>query len=980
MTVTGPPVPDRRSRGHRGPRLFERSVFLDEFDALFSGSLAVPSRCIAVEGTWGSGRTALVNAAADVATRAGCLVLRAQGGASEGQTPFAVLGRLIESAEARAVGNVEAQERARALELLVAERHTAADGHHLRTDRAASEDREIASLFHRMVLALRQHAPVLVVVDDADEADSDSLAVLQFLVRRLEHQQIWLVLASRPLQAGVGLRAIDGLLTEPDTRQFILEPLHDPSVDAILAAFFEVRPDPEFVRACTEATGGSPFLLKALLPSLLRASVAPTAAMAASVERVRAPKITQFVLARLAHLPATTADLLHAVAVLGESADPSLARQLAVMDAPTADQAAEDAQRMELLQAGRPFRFTSPLLRQAVYHDIPTVRRSQLHAAAAQLLDAHGADGAAVAEHLLATEPAGDLDIADRLQQIGRRAQAEGQGDLALRCLERALAESPLSERRTALYLDLAAAEAAERGALALVHLRRAVELGDFDGATVVRVGVDLLGHLVGDPTLRAEMLTTLLELRDQLGGIDRDLRIELELTLTMALDSVEQRVECLERLRTLLVEPGDAETATTRRARSVVSLRDVLTSPDLSSDDMAAALEQLVDVDQLVDAEPMGGWIQATALFGLLCTDRFAMVDDVLGKALTRPTVADPLLIQPRISALSAISLLWQGSLVAADDVCTRVEEDRLRDPVGPGPRPLTGHIDVLVQQGRLDEAERLADATDSGGMELTVFRALSEIERGRLLMARGHAGRALEAFTAAGDAADRAGILNPAMVPWRADAVMALVEQGAGEQAGQLAGENLRLARAFGAPRLIGTALRASASAASDLDLRATLLTEAAAVLETSDARLERAHVLVGLGTTLIDQNRKEEARRVLRQGASLASLCGAHQLLELAGEQLRAAGARPRRLGLVGPESLTPAELRVVRMAAEGLTNQRIADDLFVTLKTVEGHLAKAYRKLGVDGRQDLSEALAGRGDDEGESGEMLSASAV
>ncbi len=135
---------------------------------------------------------------------------------------------------------------------------------------------------------------------------------------------------------------------------------------------------------------------------------------------------------------------------------------------------------------------------------------------------------------------------------------------------------------------------------------------------------------------------------------------------------------------------------------------------------------------------------------------------------------------------------------------------------------------------------------------------------------------------------------------------------------------------------------------------------------VLEASPARLERAHALVDLGTALIELDRKEEARGVLRQGASLASLCGAHQLLEVAGDQLRAAGARPRRLGLVGPESLTPAELRVVRMAADGLTNQRIADELFVTLKTVEGHLAKAYRKLGVDGRPDLADALAGRDD--------------
>ena len=992
MTVTAPPspAPDRRSRGQQGPRLFERGPFLDEFEAIFSRSLPVPSRCIAIEGSWGSGRTALINAAADVADRAGCLVLRAKGGVIEQQTPFAVLGRLIESAEARAGGNHEATERALALERLVADRGGAVPD---RDDQRPSDDHQIASLFHRLVLHLRQQAPVLLVIDDADLADPESLAALRFLVRRLEHQQIWLVVSTRPLHAGVGLRPVDGLLAEPDTRQFVLEPLHAVSVDAILSGFFEVRPDPEFVLACTEATGGSPFLVKALLPSLLRGSVAPTAAMAGSVQLVRAPKITQFVLARLARLPAAATDLLQAAAVLGEAADPGVARQLASVDPLTAEHSADDAEQLELLAPGRPFRFTTPLIRWAVYHDIPTARRSQLHFAAARLLDAHGADDTTVAAHLLATEPVGDAEVAHHLQQIGRRALAAGQGGLALRCLDRALADSPPSERRAALYLDLAAAEVAGRGALALVHLRRAVELGDADGATVVRVGVDLLGHVGGDPALRAETLTTLLELRTQLDGIDRDLMIELELTVAVAVEPVDQRIGCLERLRALLAEPGDNTSDIARLASSAVSLHDTLSSPDLSADAMASALEQLVDADQLVGAEPMGAWVQTTALFGLLGADRFATVDDILRTAGRRPTAADPGLAQRRISALSALSLLWQGSLVAADDEFRRAEEDPDRDASRRDVGPMAGHIDVLVEQGRLDEAERLADSTEHERIDLTVFRALSQIERGRLLMARGHAGRALEAFMAAGDVGVRAGVVNPAVVPWRAEAVTALAALEEWERAAQLADENLRLARSFGAARTIGTALRASATAAPDLSRRIERLTEAVDVLEPSDASLERAHALVDLGTALIEANHKEEARGLLRQGASLASRCGAHQLLELAGEQLRSAGARPRRLGLVGPESLTPSELRVVRMAADGLTNQRIADDLYVTLKTIEGHLAKAYRKLGVDGRQDLAEALDGRDDgeddgrddgrddgDEGTTGELFSASAV
>jgi DNA-binding NarL/FixJ family response regulator len=149
--------------------------------------------------------------------------------------------------------------------------------------------------------------------------------------------------------------------------------------------------------------------------------------------------------------------------------------------------------------------------------------------------------------------------------------------------------------------------------------------------------------------------------------------------------------------------------------------------------------------------------------------------------------------------------------------------------------------------------------------------------------------------------------------------------------------------------------------AAATPDLSERIAWLSEAADLLEPSAARLEAAHTLVELGTALVDRGDKEEARGVLRRGANLASLSGAHQLVEEAGIQLRAAGARPRRLGIVGPDSLTPAELRVVRLAAAGKTNQGIAADLYVSVKTVEGHLAKAYRKLGVDSRQSLAPAL-------------------
>jgi DNA-binding NarL/FixJ family response regulator len=74
-----------------------------------------------------------------------------------------------------------------------------------------------------------------------------------------------------------------------------------------------------------------------------------------------------------------------------------------------------------------------------------------------------------------------------------------------------------------------------------------------------------------------------------------------------------------------------------------------------------------------------------------------------------------------------------------------------------------------------------------------------------------------------------------------------------------------------------------------------------------------------------------------------------------------ELRATGARPRRIALRGLESLTPSERRIAELAAHGPTNREIAQALFVTPRTVEVHLTNAYRKLGISSRSQLATAL-------------------
>jgi DNA-binding NarL/FixJ family response regulator len=137
---------------------------------------------------------------------------------------------------------------------------------------------------------------------------------------------------------------------------------------------------------------------------------------------------------------------------------------------------------------------------------------------------------------------------------------------------------------------------------------------------------------------------------------------------------------------------------------------------------------------------------------------------------------------------------------------------------------------------------------------------------------------------------------------------------------------------------------------------------LRESVAALEGSTARLEHAKALAALGSALRLARRPTEAREPLRRALELAAACGAQGLADHVRSELHAAGSRPRRDALSGVESLTPSERRVVDLATAGHTNRDIAQELYVTPKTVEVHLSNAYRKLGISSRRELERALA------------------
>jgi ATP/maltotriose-dependent transcriptional regulator MalT len=350
----------------------------------------------------------------------------------------------------------------------------------------------------------------------------------------------------------------------------------------------------------------------------------------------------------------------------------------------------------------------------------------------------------------------------------------------------------------------------------------------------------------------------------------------------------------------------------------------------------------------------------QATA--ALVCADCFAEARAALdaGVLESRRTV-DPALFAA-CHAHRAWMLLRQGDLRGAEaDARTVLEAGELAAPVWYRKLAAATLAAVVLQQGRLAPAEAILRELDADMLARTQTSAVLRSVRGRLRLAQRRPAEALADLLAAGEVAAATGSSCPAYLPWRSSAALVHVALGDREAALRLVDEEVALARAFGAPRTLGATLRTAGVIAGDEER----LRESLACLAGAEVALERARTLAALGARLRRDNRRTEARALLREALDVAHHAGAEPLRDRVETELRATGARPRRAVLTGVDALTASERRVAELAVEGLTNREIAQALFVTMRTVEGHLSGAFAKLGVRSRTELAPALSSPG---------------
>lgn len=929
--------------------LVGRAEDLSRIDAFVRASAAGDGSLLTVSGPPGIGKSALLDHVVARARAAGITTLAADGSELEQEFAFGVARHLLEPLVLRADD--------RATLLAGAARRAAPV---LGLEQA--DEPELHATMHGLYWLLvnaSATAPVLVVVDDVQWVDEPSLRWLAYVARRLDAAPVSVAVTART-GAGADRAALDALLAhEPGTR-LTPEPLAATEVAAVLEAQLGRAPDRAFTDACRERTGGNPFLLSELVAELRAGELAPVTADVAALARLVPDRVGASVRRRLARLDDAARALADAVAVLGASADLPLAAALAGVDEARAAQAAAALVVADVLADTRRLRFRHPLLRTVVEAAIPAPERVARHARTAELLAGRRAPSGQIAAHLLAAGGGrGDPRACAHLRAAAQDARAQGVPAHAVTLLRRALDEPAPAELRPVLLRELGDAALAALDERAAEHLRAALDATDAPGeraeialqlvvaeftagrgAAGVRTALEAIGETREDPSLREPWL----KLEALLAMVGRyDLATEAELRgrihaiaapLTGA--TVGERAV----LTTAASErPGPTAADLVRSTQQAIALRAERPWPFPVSGIGDTAM--LLHADHPHDAAAFAGeLVEAARKEGSPLRHAYA----ITARGMVAFDVGD---LRGAAADFEEAGRIW-------DDL-----------ELGPTAAGVVGfHVLTHAEAGALERADALlADAgLDRDLPEQMLFNALLHARGSARLLAR----RIDEAEADFRELGRRHALweLRRPSPPWRSSLAVALVAQGRHAEARALAREELEIAQVWATARAVARAERALALAADTHAEAIAGLTAAEQRLAAGPWRLDRARVRCEPGAALRRAGERRAARERLAQALDEAHACGAELLAEQATQELRASGARPRRRALSGHDALTPSERRVADLAAGGRTNREIAQELFVTMATVETHLGRVYRKLGVPGRAELAVALAER----------------
>ncbi len=932
--------------------LLERDSELEQLDERIEAALAGEGSTVAVEGPAGIGKSALLGETTRLGRSRGMQVLQARGGELEAEFAYGVVRQLVE----REVTTSPPERRER---LLSGAARFAAPALGLAGTNlpAAAETHAVLHGLYWLAANLAAERPLLLVLDDAHWADPASVRFASYLARRAPELPLLVVYAARTGEAArTGLPAA----TEPGLvrAQLRLLPLSERATAELLGRQLDGDPRGDLALACHTASGGNPFLLSELVRELRAEGSAGSDGDAARHIASLAPaSIARATLSRLERLGRAATELAFALAVMGTGARLRHVVELAGMTPAAGADAADALARAAIVDAHPALEFAHPIVRTAVYAEIAPGRRATSHRRAAEMLARDGALPEAFAPHLLACEPSGDAWVVEQLRAAARAVGRRGAPDAARVHLRRAQAEPPAPADRAAVLLELGAAELRAGHTEAIEHLRRA--LADAD-ATAVRIEAAEELTLALTATDRGPEAVEMLDATiARIADVDREagLRLDAQLICIAQVDSATATV-AHERLARY---DGALNGGSAGERLLLANLAfDTATRGDRETAVRLAELA-LADGRLLTEQRPDSPSFYLAALT-LAYADRLEPAERLCDEALHDARARGSLLGFAISIACRSIVLARQGRIAETEaEIRTALETSVAEGwPVGSA-FAVASALEALIERDTFAACEALLrDTGTSGELPTSIMASTLLHGRGHLRLAAGDARAALVDFEEIRRRDAGAGLVNPGAYNANASAALAHARLGERDAALELSGQGLTAARRWGAPSAISFALRARAVAEGD-EGGIEPLREAASVTERSPARYERARALTALGAALRRAGHRRDARVPLRQALDLAQRCGALRLASEARDELVASGARPRRAALTGSDALTACERRIVRLAADGLSNRDIAQALFVTVRTVEGHLTHAYRKLGIGSREGLAQAL-------------------
>jgi DNA-binding CsgD family transcriptional regulator len=960
--VTTVAIDDRRAGSSRQLRLLEPAPAIStpvegplierdaELDVLYDAVRALDNgagRVVVIDGSAGLGKSALVEHAATIATRAGCSIRRAAPGPQERQFAFGVVRTLLETP----LVETSEPERAQLLD------GAGAAAGALLLDGAMPVGDDATPIAHSifwLCSRLAQRRPLALLIDDAQWSDRHSLEVLSYLARRIDDLPVLIVVAVR---SGDPRAATDQLSLLGGARSAVV--LHPQPLSPRGAATLIRRHAPDTSMAvcldCHRSVEGNPWLLSELGRQVAEhgscavrdCTQGPAPVSADTVDTVRR---------LLSELPGRDRAVAAAQSVIGDDAPQHAVATVAGMELEDLVTARESLTAAGIFGAEGE-RFAHPLVATAIRLGIAPAERERLHRETASALASLGAPTEEIAGHLLHCRPQRDDRASALLQSAAKQSAHGGDPKTAVAYLERALSERAPDDDRGRLLAQLATMAFHAGFGDARRRLRDALgEAGDLASRIDVLTRLAALGAARGDDAGISDLLARLaLE-------TEPDARPAIEAATLDALLTIPGRHD--ERAR--LAASIDLDSTPDPLIRRIVLAHRAWLAAELGTPgaDLAAALAREAMDGGLLLREAWQGTAYHLCVLALVMTDRLhearRAIDDLAAEAQRRGSRR----LHAIASWYAAELALRSGQVSEAERRAAEALEmadDEIRACVAGAAGVL---VTALTERGAFQAAREVL-CTHGLDCQLGCSPADGRLlhARARLWLAEGDFERAHADALELGEHAERQGRPNPTWGGWRSIASLALAHLGRRREAAALADAEVELAHQFGAPVAIARALHARAVAETNDQTRLALCQGALELLDGRTAVLESACLRLELGSTLARLGRRVEAREALRPALADADACGALLLAKRARRELVATGMRPRRAAFEGVAALTPRQRQICDLAAAGKGNKAISRELFLSIKTVETHLAAAYRKLGVSTRSSLRAALAG-----------------